>query len=123
MAMVPAVSSELFGLKYFGIFYNVFTCALPIGSYVFSGLLAGYIYDEEAAKEASGGSPHLGLLNLTSDSSVCHGAHCFQLTFIIMALVCLLATLADIWLVIRTYPVYQRLYPRSTRQQRDNRLT
>lgn len=130
MAMIPAISSELFGLKNFGIFYNVFTSALPIGSYLFSGLLAGYIYDREAAKEASGGGKGVGfseinlsLLNSTrernmglpldsSDGIACHGAHCFKFTFIVMAAVCVVASLADFWLVVRTHPVYRRLYPR-----------
>lgn len=166
MAMIPAIASEIFGLKNFGLFYNVFTTAVPVGSYLFSGLLAGYIYDREAEKDVlnfSGGALLLSQTNSTvgrigfqqniwskgvvsgnipqSDSFnesylanishwwsgnsdvegyfsgsspslplVCHGAHCFRLTFIVMAAVCMVGTLANIVLISRTRSVYRRLY-------------
>ncbi|KAF2317136.1 hypothetical protein GH714_012072 [Hevea brasiliensis] len=48
--MIPTVS-ELFGLKHFSIFYNFMSLGNPIGAFLFSYLLAGYVYDNEAAKQ------------------------------------------------------------------------
>ncbi|KAD3641156.1 hypothetical protein E3N88_30380 [Mikania micrantha] len=51
-AIIPATASELFGVKKFGALYNFLTLANPGGSLVFSGLIASYIYDSEAEKQA-----------------------------------------------------------------------
>jgi len=48
-------ASELFGLKYYGMIYNFLILNLPIGSFLFSGLLAGILYDIEAAKSHKNG--------------------------------------------------------------------
>jgi len=48
-------ASELFGLKYYGMIYNFLILNLPIGSFLFSGLLAGILYDIEAAKSHRNG--------------------------------------------------------------------
>ena len=146
MALLPAIASELFGLQNFGIFYNVFTTAVPIGSYLFSGLLAGYVYDYEAAKGDRGLGAAVGMgggweglgwsgngrgralstqsematwqVMGASDDAVtaakCFGAHCFRLTFICMAGVCVVGVLANIVLVVRTRSVYARLYGKGT---------
>lgn len=75
--MVPT-ASELFGLKHFGMIYNFLTIASPLGSFLFSGLIAGYLYDREAAKDS-------GLSLATKE--VCNGAHCFRTTFYVMSAV------------------------------------
>ncbi|XP_052182993.1 protein NUCLEAR FUSION DEFECTIVE 4-like isoform X2 [Diospyros lotus] len=92
--MIPT-ASELFGLKHFGIIYNFMQIGNPLGALLFSGLLAGYVYDAEAAKQ---------------HSSSCSGANCFRLTFLILASVCGLGTILSIVLTIRIRPVYQMLY-------------
>ncbi|GAV60964.1 Nodulin-like domain-containing protein/MFS_1 domain-containing protein [Cephalotus follicularis] len=92
--MVPTVS-ELFGLKHFGIMYNFMLLGNPIGALLFSGLLAGYVYDAEAAKQGS---------------SSCVGADCFRLTFLVLAGICGLGTIFSIILTIRIRPVYEMLY-------------
>ncbi|OMO54458.1 Nodulin-like protein [Corchorus capsularis] len=92
--MVPTVS-ELFGLKHFGIIYNFMLLGNPIGALLLSGLLAGYVYDAEAAKQGS---------------SICLGPDCFRLTFWVFASFCGLGTLLSIFLTIRIRPVYQMLY-------------
>ena len=51
-AIVPAVASELFGLKKFGALYNFLTFANPASSLVFSGLIASNIYDREVENQA-----------------------------------------------------------------------
>lgn len=92
--MIPT-SSELFGLRHFGIIFNFMQLGNPIGALLFSGLLAGYVYDLEAAKQ--GGSS-------------CLGPSCFRLTFFVLASVCGLGTILSVILTIRIRPVYQMLY-------------
>ncbi|CAI9787395.1 unnamed protein product [Fraxinus pennsylvanica] len=92
--IVPTVS-ELFGLKHFGIISNFMGLGNPIGAYLFSGLLAGYLYDKEAAKQ---------------HSATCLGPDCFRLTFLIMASVCCVGSALSIVLTWRIKPVYQMLY-------------
>ncbi|EOY31257.1 Nodulin-like - like 10 [Theobroma cacao] len=99
--MIPTVS-ELFGLKHFGIFYNFMSLGNPLGAFLFSGLLAGYIYDTEAAKQYG--------LNLVNSSVSCVGPNCFRLTFLVLAGVSGVGSIASIILTKRIWPVYQMLY-------------
>ncbi|KAK6120492.1 hypothetical protein DH2020_045750 [Rehmannia glutinosa] len=92
--MIPT-ASELFGLKHFGIIFNFMQLGNPAGALLFSGFLAGQVYDSEATKQ-------LG--------SSCIGPNCFRLTFLVLAGVCGLGTLLSIILTIRIRPVYQMLY-------------
>lgn len=92
--MVP-VASELFGLRHFGVIFNFMQLGNPIGALLFSGLLAGQVYDSEAAKQ--GGSS-------------CSGPDCYRLTFLVLAGVSGLGALLSIILTIRIKPVYQMLY-------------
>ncbi|CAK9194014.1 unnamed protein product [Sphagnum troendelagicum] len=126
--MVPT-ASELFGLRHFGMIYNFLNIGNPLGSLLFSGLIAGYLYDQEASKGAAVGS---GWRILGSGSShwlsgtavrshtehgvpVCVGAHCFRLTFIIMACVCAVGVVLTSVLTYRIRSVYLSLYGKSPR--------
>ncbi|CAN4107374.1 unnamed protein product [Withania somnifera] len=93
---VPA-ASELFGLKYYGLIYNVLILNLPLGSFLFSGLLAGLLYDAQATKTADGGN-------------TCAGAHCYRLVFIVMSVACIVGFGLDILLSIRTKSLYAKIY-------------
>jgi MFS family permease len=110
--MIPTVS-ELFGLKDFGLMYNFMLLVNPLGAFFFSALLAGYIYDKEAAKQ------HPGVL----EPSNCFGPDCFRLTFFVCAIICCCGTLASVFFIERIKPVYKMLYasgsfrhPRSQQQ-------
>ncbi|KAL8099084.1 protein NUCLEAR FUSION DEFECTIVE 4 [Apium graveolens] len=92
--MIPT-SSELFGLRNFGIIFNFMQLGNPVGALLFSGLLAGYVYDTEAAKQ---------------QGSSCLGPNCFRLTFLFLAGACVVGTVLSIILTIRIRPVYQMLY-------------
>ncbi|KAG9148423.1 hypothetical protein Leryth_016910 [Lithospermum erythrorhizon] len=92
--MIPT-ASELFGLKHFGIIFNFIGIGNPIGALFFSGLLAGYVYDTEAAKQ---------------QSVTCIGPDCFKLTFLVLAGLCGVGTILSIVLTVRIRPVYQMLY-------------
>lgn len=99
--MIPTVS-ELFGLKHFGIFYNFMSLGNPLGAFLFSGLLAGYIYDNEAARQQG-----LGLVN---SKVTCLGPNCFRVTFLVLAGVCGVGSILSVVLSVRIKPVYQMLY-------------
>ncbi|XVE71550.1 hypothetical protein DITRI_Ditri10aG0160000 [Diplodiscus trichospermus] len=99
--MIPTVS-ELFGLKNFGILFNFISLGNPLGAFLFSGLLAGYVYDTEVAKQQG--------LDLVSSSISCIGPNCFRLTFLVLAGLCAVGSVASIILTKRIWPVYQMLY-------------
>ncbi|CAK9150143.1 unnamed protein product [Ilex paraguariensis] len=92
--MIPTVS-ELFGLKHFGIIFNFMQLGNPLGALLFSALLAGQVYDTQAAKQ---------------HGSSCFGPSCFRLTFLVLAGACGLGTILSLILTFRIRPVYQMLY-------------
>lgn len=92
--MIPT-ASELFGLKHFGIIFNFMQLGNPVGALLFSGWLAGEVYDLEAAKQPG---------------ASCIGPDCFRLTFLILAGLSALGTFFSIILTVRLRPVYQMLY-------------
>lgn len=114
-AIVPATASELFGLKNFGMLYNFLCVANPAGSLVFSGLIAGTLYDREAQRQRD----HRDLSQLlrtslfspeNGDALKCEGAVCFRETLFIMTGVCVLGMLLNMVLISRTWRVYTMLY-------------
>ncbi|KAF5735828.1 hypothetical protein HS088_TW15G01344 [Tripterygium wilfordii] len=119
-AIMPATASELFGLKKFGALYNFLTLGNPAGSLVFSGLLASYIYDREAEKQAHGhndliqnsGSILSGMLGVDQPLK-CEGSVCYFLTSMIMSGFCIVAAVLSMILVYRTKSVYAHLYGKS----------
>ncbi|GAB2267898.1 hypothetical protein Dimus_002873 [Dionaea muscipula] len=96
LAVTVPAASELFGLKYYGLIYNILILNLPLGSFLFSGLLAGYLYDAQATTTSSGGNE-------------CYGTHCYRLCFIILAGTCLVGSCLDVWLALRTRNLYKKI--------------
>ncbi|CAJ1972985.1 unnamed protein product [Sphenostylis stenocarpa] len=96
LAITVPTASELFGLKYYGLMYNILILNLPLGSFLFSGLLAGILYDMEATTATGGGN-------------TCVGPHCYRLVFIIMAAACVVGFFLDLLLSIRTKKVYNNI--------------
>ncbi|WVZ65707.1 hypothetical protein U9M48_015026 [Paspalum notatum var. saurae] len=97
LAVTVPTASELFGLKYYGLIYNILILNLPLGSFLFSGLLAGLLYDAEATPLPDGGN-------------TCVGAHCYRLVFLIMALACVVGFGLDVLLCVRTKRVYAKIH-------------
>ncbi|CAA7023132.1 unnamed protein product [Microthlaspi erraticum] len=97
LAITVPTASELFGLKYYGLIYNILVLNLPLGSFLFSGLLAGFLYDAEATPTPGGGN-------------TCVGAHCYRLIFIVMALASVFGVGLDIWLAYRTKEIYAKIH-------------
>ncbi|RDX75757.1 Protein NUCLEAR FUSION DEFECTIVE 4, partial [Mucuna pruriens] len=68
-SLMPTITSEIFGVKHMGTIFNTIAAASPLGSYILSVRIVGYIYDKQADKE---------------DNS-CFGKDCFMLSFFILA--------------------------------------
>ncbi|KAG2705955.1 hypothetical protein I3760_05G082000 [Carya illinoinensis] len=100
LAITVTVASELFGLKYYGLIYNILILNLPLGSFLFSGLLAGILYDMEATATTGGGN-------------TCVGAHCYRLVFVVMAVACIVGFGLDILLSVRCKAVYDKIFARN----------
>ncbi|BAT91051.1 hypothetical protein LR48_Vigan08g183900 [Vigna angularis] len=96
LAITVPAASELFGLKYYGLIYNILILNLPLGSFLFSGLLAGMLYDMEATTTEGGGN-------------TCVGGHCYRLVFIVMTGACIVGFFLDILLSFRTKTVYTKI--------------
>ncbi|KAF8033160.1 hypothetical protein BT93_D1921 [Corymbia citriodora subsp. variegata] len=97
LAITVPTASELFGLKYYGLIYNVLILNLPLGSFLFSGLLAGLLYDAQATHTAGGGN-------------TCVGPNCYRLVFVVMAFACVVGFGLDVLLAVRTKKVYTKIY-------------
>nr|GMC85332.1 protein NUCLEAR FUSION DEFECTIVE 4-like [Ipomoea batatas] len=96
LAVTVPTASELFGLKHYGLIYNILILNLPLGSFLFSGLLAGFLYDSQATKTPGGGN-------------TCIGAHCYRLVFIVMAVTCFVGFGLDVLLSVRTRNLYSKI--------------
>lgn len=91
-SLMPTITSEVFGVRHLGTIFNAIAIATPVGSYIFSVRVIGYIYDKEAGGEGS-----------------CSGPHCFMESFLIMSSVVFLGSLVAIALFFRTSRVYQQV--------------
>ncbi len=132
ISITVPTASELFGLQHFGIMYNFIILNLPLGSFLFSGLLAGWLYDREASRTPQQGHGKNWVLMKSIGTSSkefffssvvsewgsssaeepqnCTGAHCFFSVFMIMAGMCAIGIVLNIILILRIRPLYQSLY-------------
>ncbi|XP_021292543.1 protein NUCLEAR FUSION DEFECTIVE 4-like isoform X2 [Herrania umbratica] len=92
-SLMPTIASEIFGVRHMGTIFNAITIASPVGSYIFSVKVVGYIYDMEASGEGNS----------------CTGTHCFMLSYLIMASAALLGSLAALCLFFRTKSLYNQV--------------
>ncbi|KAA8550321.1 hypothetical protein F0562_002005 [Nyssa sinensis] len=103
LPLIIAIISELFGLKHFATLFSCGLLASPIGSYVMSVRVTGFLYDKEALKELA----MKGLDKSSMKELTCTGTHCYRLSFIIVGLVTLFGVLASLVLVMRTREFYK----------------
>lgn len=92
-SLMPTITSEIYGVGHMGTIFNAITVANPVGSYIFSVRVIGYIYDKEASGERN----------------VCSGTHCFLLSFVIMASATFLGSLVALALYFRTRQFYSQV--------------
>ncbi|KAK7411492.1 hypothetical protein VNO78_02926 [Psophocarpus tetragonolobus] len=88
-SLMPTITSEIFGVGNMGSIFNTISIASPVGSYIFSVRVVGYIYDKEA-----------------SQGNTCFGTHCFMFSFLIMASATILGSLSALGLFLRTKNFY-----------------
>ncbi|BAT96277.1 hypothetical protein LR48_Vigan02g044000 [Vigna angularis] len=98
-----SIISELFGLKFYSTLYNVGSVASPIGSYLFSVRVAGYLYDKEARRQMAA----LGMKRKPGEELNCYGSECYKKAFIIITAVSLFGALVSLILVLRTREFYK----------------
>lgn len=90
-SLMPTIASEVFGVRHMGTIFNTIAVASPVGSYILSVRIVGYIYDMEAS---------------SAHSSTCTGKHCFMLSFLIMACV----TLSGCFVALILFFLTKRFY-------------
>ncbi|KAI6675299.1 hypothetical protein NL676_003205 [Syzygium grande] len=95
-SLMPTITSEIFGIGHMGTIFNTIAIGSPVGSYILSVRVIGYIYDEEAMGE---------------DNS-CYGTHCFMLSFFIVASVAFFGFLVVLVLFFRTRSFYKLILHR-----------
>ncbi|KAK6924935.1 Major facilitator superfamily [Dillenia turbinata] len=91
-SLMPTIASEIFGVGHLGTIFNTIAIASPIGSYILSVRVIGYIYDSEAGEGNS-----------------CSGSKCFMLSFFIMACVTFFGFFVSLTLFFRTRGFYRRV--------------
>eukprot|EP00931_Biecheleriopsis_adriatica_P105440 TRINITY_DN80002_c0_g1_i1.p1 TRINITY_DN80002_c0_g1~~TRINITY_DN80002_c0_g1_i1.p1 ORF type:complete len:518 (-),score=72.57 TRINITY_DN80002_c0_g1_i1:61-1614(-) len=96
-ALQAVVVEEIFGPKDMPLKYSFLYMAATIGSLLISDLLAGRIYDAAAREQGK---------------EVCLGGACFNLSFIIAGVACLLATIGGAVVAIRSRKTYRCLNER-----------
>ncbi|KAK4427228.1 hypothetical protein Salat_1491700 [Sesamum alatum] len=96
-SLMPTITSEIFGVQHMGTIYNTIAVANPLGSYILSVRVIGYIYDREERTEVG---------------SSCSGAHCFRLSFFILAAVSFVGALVAVVFMIKTRTQYARIIRR-----------
>ncbi|XP_049366472.1 protein NUCLEAR FUSION DEFECTIVE 4-like [Solanum verrucosum] len=92
-SLMPTISKEIFGVVHMGTIFNTIAIASPVGSYVLSVRVIGYIYDKEASGEGNS----------------CFGTHCFMLSYFILASVSLFGVVVALALFYRTRRFYSRV--------------
>lgn len=93
LSLMPTIASEIFGVVNMGTIFNTITIAGPLGSYILSVRVVGYIYDKETSGEGN----------------TCVGVHCFMLSFFIMAAVTFMGSLFAVGLSLNTKSYYERV--------------
>ncbi|CAJ1975233.1 unnamed protein product [Sphenostylis stenocarpa] len=94
-SLMPTITSEIFGVGNMGSIFNTISIASPVGSYIFSVRVVGYVYDKEA-----------------SEGNTCIGTHCFMISFLIMASATILGSLTALGLFLRTKNFYDQVIVR-----------
>lgn len=106
-SLMPTIASDLYGKTHLGTIFNTITIACPVGSYLLSVKVVGYIYDRE--------TPEF--------EKTCIGTHCFKLGFIIMASVAFVGSLVALALFLRTRNFYKNVVrPRVLHSIRESKI-
>ena len=91
-SLMPTITSEIFGVKHMGTIFNAIAAASPLGSYILSVKVVGYIYDKQA-----------------DEDNFCFGIDCFMSSYFILAGVTFLTLLVALLLYFRTQSFYKQV--------------
>jgi len=91
-SLMPTITSEIFGVKHMGTIFNAIAAASPLGSYILSVKVVGYIYDKQA-----------------DEDNLCFGIDCFMSSFFILAAVAFVTFLVGVVLYFRTRRFYKQV--------------
>ncbi|KAL4031838.1 hypothetical protein IC575_010129 [Cucumis melo] len=97
LPLILAITSEIFGLKYYATLSNFGVAANPIGTYIMNVKVVGHLYDREAERqmEAAGGRRKIG------ESLSCLGVECYRKAFLIITGTTVLGGVVSLILVVR----------------------
>ncbi|KAI4314589.1 hypothetical protein L6164_027479 [Bauhinia variegata] len=95
-AAAVSITAELFGPNSVSVNHNMIITNIPVGSLLY-GLLAALVYDFNA---------HLVRGDLTSDTVVCMGRHCYFWTFVCWGCISVVGLASSLLLFLRTKHAY-----------------
>ena len=101
-SLAPIITSEIFGLTHMGTVFNVISLASPLGSFILSVKVVGYIFDVQVGR--------------LSDLRACTNNHCFMVSFLVMGSVSFCGAIISLVLYFRTRTFYKNvIFPRLQR--------
>eukprot|EP00253_Pinus_taeda_P009313 PITA_09313 len=103
-AIAIPISSEMFGMKSFGVNHNIIVTNIAFGSLLF-GEVAGIIYDDSPS--SSSGMPKHP--KDSADWHLCMGTQCYEKSFLMWGCVCLFGILLCVVLCMRTRELYESI--------------
>ncbi|KAL2644918.1 hypothetical protein R1flu_012505 [Riccia fluitans] len=110
-SLTPAIISEVFGLHNFAALYKLIGACSPVGAYILSAKVVGFMYDEEAeeyARNHPDQQPTVRKEDDDGDENMCMGRRCFGTSMIVLACVCVVGSCIGVLLAKRTRKLYAR---------------
>lgn len=104
-SLIPCIVSEVFGLRQFPATYKAIVSIVPIGAFLLSAKVVGYIYDREVT------AYHNQFPNRqwsTEDINTCYGWRCFGFSLVFLASVSVVGVFVALVLAWRTRSIYLR---------------
>jgi MFS family permease len=115
-AIAIPISSEMFGMKSFGVNHNILVTNIAFGSLLF-GEVAGIIYDESSSICPSDMNKHP---RDPEGRHLCVGRECFEKTFLVWGCVCLFGIVLCIVLCMTTRELYESIHKKQYEEMNQN---
>ena len=110
-AIAIPISSEMFGMKSFGVNHNILITNIAFGSLLF-GEVAGIVYDDSSGMEKHPRD--------SANRHLCMGRQCFEKTFLLWGCVCLFGIVLCIVLCMRTGELYESIHKKQCHETDQN---
>lgn len=112
--LMPAITSEICGLKYLASNYGIMQLSPAIGGFALATGLSGTIYDQAVRRQQVGEEE--------GGEEICRGAECFRLTFIIVGICAAVTSCLAMLLWYRTRAMYTRIADKQQAEARKRGL-